>query len=66
MEAKRGPGGSRRPLGGRSAARVVLGATLAACCPPFGSILGAKLEPKVVKTAIQNASAFEVDFEMHF
>ena len=32
----------------------------------FGRQMGAKLEPKVVKTAIKNASAFEVDFEMHF
>ena len=27
--------------------------------------MGAKLEPKVVKTAIKNASKFEVDFKMH-
>ena len=31
-----------------------------------GSQMGAKLEPKVVKMAIKNASKIEVDFEMIF
>ena len=32
----------------------------------FESQMGTKWEPKVFKTAIKNASEFEVDFEMHF
>ena len=32
----------------------------------FGSQMGAKLEPKVVKRVIKNPSKFEVDLKMHF
>ena len=80
MDAKRGPGGSRRPLRGVQTAigREVgcqsgFGSHFGGMLPSFGSILGAaasaalaNLEPKVVKTAIKNASEFKVDFEMHF
>ena len=34
--------------------------------PHFGNQMGAKWEPNAVKTAIKNASKFDVDLEMHF